>query len=91
MASYKNRVQELEQALRAIRDLSHIAPNDTTTDLRVACGKVHRVAMTMLAGGLLGDAKLTKTVRNFMSGQLMEIPLDTPYCCDPSTEAYWSN
>ncbi len=32
----------------------------------------------------------TKTVRNLMSGQDVEIPYDTPRCCDPSSELYWS-
>lgn len=32
----------------------------------------------------------TKKVRNLMSGEMIEIPVDTPRCCDPSTEAYWS-
>jgi hypothetical protein len=31
-----------------------------------------------------------KTVKNLMSGQEVQIPADTPYCCDPSTERYWS-
>jgi hypothetical protein len=31
-----------------------------------------------------------KTVRNLMSGKDIEIPHDTPRCCDPSSEAYWS-
>lgn len=32
----------------------------------------------------------TKTVRNLMSGAAVEIPYDTPRCCDPSSELYWS-
>ncbi len=32
----------------------------------------------------------TKTVRNLMSGKDVEIPSDTPRCCDPSSELYWS-
>jgi hypothetical protein len=32
----------------------------------------------------------TKWVKNLMTGQMMEISSDTPRCCDPSTEAYWS-
>lgn len=32
----------------------------------------------------------TKLVRNIMSGKLCRIPVDTPRCCDPSTELYWS-
>ena len=31
-----------------------------------------------------------KTVRNMMSGLELEIPVDTPLCCDPSSETYWS-
>lgn len=31
-----------------------------------------------------------KTVRNLMSGAAVEIPHDTPRCCDPSSELYWS-
>ena len=32
----------------------------------------------------------TKTIRNIMSGMDIEIPVDTPICCDPSSETYWS-
>lgn len=31
-----------------------------------------------------------KTVRNLMSGIEISIPANTPFCCDPSTEIYWS-
>lgn len=31
-----------------------------------------------------------KTVKNLMTGQEIQIAEDTPYCCDPSTERYWS-
>jgi hypothetical protein len=32
----------------------------------------------------------TKTVKNLMTGELVEIPHDTPRSCDPSSELYWS-
>lgn len=32
----------------------------------------------------------TKIVKNLMTGSDVEIPYDTPHCCDPSSEAYWS-
>lgn len=32
----------------------------------------------------------TRKVRNLMSGKEMEIDYDTPRCCDPSSELYWS-
>lgn len=30
------------------------------------------------------------TSRNMMSGKLFRQPINTPACCDPSTETYWS-
>jgi hypothetical protein len=41
----------------------------------------------------LGDrwqATRMKKVRNLMSGKEIEIPVDTPIGCDPSSETYWS-
>lgn len=32
----------------------------------------------------------TKKVRNLISGKEIEIASNTPHCCDPSTETYWS-
>jgi len=34
--------------------------------------------------------KRTRKVFNLMSGQEVEIDINTPACCDPSTELYWS-
>ena len=31
-----------------------------------------------------------KVVKNLMTGKDMVIAEDTPYCCDPSQERYWS-
>lgn len=31
-----------------------------------------------------------KTVTNLMTGLPVEIPVDTPISCDPSSETYWS-
>ena len=31
-----------------------------------------------------------KTVTNLMSGKDVQIDRDTPHCCDPSSEPYWS-
>ena len=37
------------------------------------------------------DASPTaKTVRNLMSGETLEIAIDTPISCDPSSETYWA-
>jgi len=32
----------------------------------------------------------TKKVQNLMTGQMVEIPYNTPWSCDPSSETYWS-
>lgn len=31
-----------------------------------------------------------KKVTNLISGKEIEIPSNTPHCCDPSSETYWS-
>lgn len=33
----------------------------------------------------------TRTVTNLMTGQPVEIAHDTPWCCNPASESYWSN
>ena len=33
----------------------------------------------------------TVTVKNLMTGQDVEIDRDTPWCCSPASETYWSN
>ena len=30
------------------------------------------------------------TVKNLMTGQHVEIDADTPWCCNPASESYWS-
>ncbi len=30
------------------------------------------------------------TVKNLMSGKPVEIDADTPWCCNPASESYWS-
>ena len=42
------------------------------------------------SGWVLEYHPLTKTVTNLMSGKPVEIAYNTPGCCDPSTETYWS-
>jgi len=32
----------------------------------------------------------TKIVKNLMTGQDVEIDADTPWCCNPASETYWS-
>jgi len=31
-----------------------------------------------------------KTVKNLMTGKEISIDSDTPHCCNPATETYWS-
>jgi hypothetical protein len=36
------------------------------------------------------NVRTTKVVRNLLSGKEVVIDVNTPACCDPSTETYWS-
>ena len=31
-----------------------------------------------------------KTVKSLMTGEDVQIPADTPWCCNPASETYWS-
>jgi hypothetical protein len=44
----------------------------------------------MTAEAYRADFAQTKKVRNLMSGKEIEISVNTPGCCDPSQERYWS-
>lgn len=39
---------------------------------------------------ILEFQKAYKTVKSLMTGKDVEIAYDTPYCCDPSKERYWT-
>lgn len=36
------------------------------------------------------NEKRTKIVLNLISGKMVRIPFNSPLCCDPSSETYWS-
>lgn len=42
------------------------------------------------SGTFHSEIEKTKTVKNLMSGADVEQSVNTPHCCDPSTETYWS-
>lgn len=33
----------------------------------------------------------TMKVKSYMTGEEVEIPIDTPWSCNPASESYWSN
>lgn len=55
-----------------------------------------REVVALRASGYFDDmfrieyAPKFKTVKNLMSGQEVEIAADTPLCCNPASETYWS-
>lgn len=59
--------------------------------LRQATGERWHVARdTRDHAKWLAKRSKMKKVRNLMSGKEIEIAEDTPLCCDPSSETYWS-
>lgn len=59
---------------RFLEEARHIHQNWTVVDLDTYNARFRR----------------TKKVVNMMSGVEVEIDVNTPACCDPSTETYWS-
>lgn len=91
MASYKARVKELEDALRGIATLccSHVFPEGHEKNVPV-CHDVMKVTDVVLGGGTLAQSGVTVKRQNLMSKEIIDVPLGTPLCCDPSSETYWS-
>lgn len=95
MVSYKNRVKELEQAMRGIAEICspHCFPPGHPKNIPV-CLNVVKITDTVLSGGRLEQSGVTKKVRSLMSppGQdiMVEIPVGSPPHMDPSCETYWS-
>lgn len=53
-------------------------------------GQLARELYPQKSGWRFDVQPATKTVRNLMTGKLVEIAADTPRSCDPSSETYWS-
>jgi hypothetical protein len=69
---------------------------DTARGAKIACTRLNKewatscfVVMTNEQFEYYYPVKMKK-VKNLMSGIEIEIAEDTPLCCDPSSETYWS-
>ena len=58
----------------------------TTKEIKAEIAKLKRQLARLEAKKL----PKMKRVRNLMNGEWCTIPVDTPYCCDPSQERYWT-
>jgi hypothetical protein len=74
-------------------------PNRTRAYKTFGAAKATRTRLCRKAGWSASELSIvardtyqapTKKVKNLMSGVEIEIPADTPRCCDPSSELYWS-
>lgn len=90
MASYKQRCKELEDTIYAIAALVNECERNPSFAIHLD-DKVNQIVKhVVVQSNSLTSCKVTKTVKNLISGKEMEIPIGTPMCCDPSTETYWS-
>ena len=48
------------------------------------------VALEMNPGYRFEYFPTMKTVKSLMTGEDVQIPTDTPWCCNPASETYWS-
>jgi hypothetical protein len=74
-------------------------PNKTRAYKTWGAAEATRTRLINKAGWSIDQLKIVerksyqapmKKVKNLMSGVEIEIPADTPRCCDPSSELYWS-
>ena len=74
-------------------------PNKTRAYKTWGAAKATRTRLCRKAGWKFNELTIVeqrsyrapmKKVHNLMTGVEIEIPADTPRCCDPSSELYWS-
>ena len=65
------------------------AANAAFTRLRKQ-GKVHPMYFAILPMSEFVKIEKTVTRTNLMSGESFTMSVNTPLCCDPSSETYWS-
>lgn len=56
----------------------------TTTTFEASAGNLKAMRVEVI------EPANTITVKNLMSGKPVTIDADTPWCCNPASEAYWS-
>lgn len=84
---YKMRADGTPQKVRSIYTDSAGAKRSATCTQRRLGGTVYFLVYEEWAARF--PVRVLK-VKNLMSGKEIEIPEDTPLCCDPSSETYWS-
>ena len=74
-------------------------PNKTRAYKTFGAAKATRTRLCNKAGWSVNELNIVArdtyrapkvTVKNLMSGQDVEIDADTPWCCRPDSETYWS-
>lgn len=79
LARLKRDYYRTERAAKAALTRAHNDGQLNREDFAIADAKTFRESI-----------EKKKIVHNLMSGMEMEISVNTPACCDPSTETYWS-
>ena len=49
------------------------------------------VVMSVAEFNAMEDVRVTRKVRNLMTGEMVDEDVNTPYCCSVASESYWSN
>jgi hypothetical protein len=65
--------------------------------LTMACKEAYKSGVSIYSHFKIAEASVffksiekTETKRNLLSGKEFVQPVNTPLCCDPSSETYWS-
>ena len=88
---------ETTKILRVIRqgfwqDAVYKEKGGATRALNAAAkaGKINPAEYSIMPMDEFAKIEKKRVVKNLMSGEDVIIPVNTPSCCDPSTELYWS-
>ena len=93
----KNRAQAARDMRKGVTPMQNA---DGTTSTHVMAGgeggsgkfkyTVNPTVFPNNGGKTWTDTAPKITVKNLMSGKPVEIDADTPWCCNPASETYWS-
>lgn len=69
---------------------TEVVPNITKTHMAGTVKVLLETTYPVAKGYRIEYFPAMKTVKNLMTGKDIQIASDTPHCCDPSSETFWS-
>lgn len=70
--------------------ITTVVPNIAPALMKRTVAELKKTKYPPASGYRIEYHSSTVTVKNLMTGRDVEIDRDTPWCCNPASESYWS-